>query len=268
MFGVPDEIRALGADDLQRWYAARVRPEHTTLCVLGGIDAGRVEAICRDEFAGQGERTEPAAPTVHDSAAPIEPEQRHGRIAAPFVTVAIRAPAHDHADWLPFVIAMNVVALRCQTEFGAYRGREAEALFPFTWYDYRAGDRFALINRRGASTEEGGITRDVDAVRRELLALIKRLRTVAPDLAEVQQAALGAAMALTLPPYRGQVEAMARHPGLLMPRAELLVMAEVLGWAPTVPADIGAVGVVDVIAVLQRSLADDNLNWFALVPKE
>lgn len=267
MFGVPEEIRALGRDELESWYAARVRPEHTTLVVLGGIDPARIGTLCREAFDVRGERTPPAATTVHDSAPPVQSEQPHGRIAAPFVSVAIPAPAQDSPRWLPFVIAMNVVTLRAQKAFGGYRGREAEAMFPFTWFDYRHGDAFALLNRRGASPEEGAVVRDVDAVRRELLALIKRLRTLAPDYDEVRQAAYEATTSLALPPYAGQLETMARHPGLLMPRAELLAMADVLRWRGTLQADIGKVPVTEVVRVLQESFADDNLTWLALVPK-
>lgn len=267
-FGVPAELERVGRDVLESWYRARVRPEHTTLVVLGGVDAAATEAVCRQAFVAAGERTAPATPTVHDSAQPVAFEQRHARIAAPFVTVAMRAPAQDSPEWLPFVIAMGVVAVRCQRAFGGYRGREAEAGFPFTWFDYRHGDTFALINRRGANDEDGGINRDVDAVRRELLATIKRLRTVAPDLNEVQQAAYEAALSLAMPPYPGQLDAMARHSGLAMPRAELLAMADVLGWPATIPADIGKVPVPEVMRVLAQALADDNLTWFALTPSE
>lgn len=268
MFGVVDELRALGRGDLEAWFKARMRPEHTTLVVIGGLESAAVEAVCRQAFVAPGERTAPAALTVHDSAAPVQRESRHGRIAAPFVSVAIQAPAYDSPEWLPFVVAMGVVAVRCQRTFGAYRGREAEAAFPFTWYDYRHGDGFALINRRGANEEDGAITRDVDAVRRELQAVIKRLRTVAPDLGEVQRAAFEASTSLMLPPYEGQLDAMARYPGLLMPRGELLAMADVLGWPATVQADIGKVPVSEVMRVLHEALADDRLTWFALVPGE
>lgn len=267
-FGVPEEMSALSKDTLRAWFRTRMRPEHTSVVVLGGIDAEKVEATCRTAFVADGERTEPAAVTVHDSAQPIEPVQRHGRVAAPFVTVAIAAPAQDSPEWLPFVIAMGVVAVRCQRAFGGYRGREAEAMFPFTWFDYRHGDGFALLNRRGQGGEDGGMGHDLAAVQGEVRAVIRRLRTVAPDLDEVQQAAYEAAMSLMLPPYPGQLEAMVRYPGQLMPRAELLAMADVLGWRASLPADIAKVPVPEVVRVLQQSLADDNLTWFALVPKE
>ncbi|MEZ5965673.1 MAG: hypothetical protein R3F56_17700 [Planctomycetota bacterium] len=266
-FGVPAEMEALDAATLRAWFDARVRPEHTTLVVLGGLDRGVVEETCAHAFTRKGERTEPAALTVHDSAQPVSFEQPHARVAAPFVSVAFPTPTQGSRDWLPFVVAMGVVAMRCQHDFVDYRGREAEGGFPFFWWDYRHGDSFALINRRGASSE-AGLNRDVAAVRREMLATIRRLRTVAPDLKEVQLAAYEAALSLMLPPYAGQLEAMAKHAALLMPRAELLAMADVLGWPATIPVDLGKVGVSEVVRVLQAALADDKLTWFVLMPKE
>ena len=184
------------------------------------------------------------------------------------MTVAIKAPPLNDPQWLPFVIAMGVVNVRCHRTFGSYRGREAEAMFPFFWFDYRHGDAIALINRRGASDDDGESSRDVEAVRGELRALIKRLRSVAPDMTEVRQAAFEAASTLMLPPYEGQLEAMAQHPGLLVPRAELLAMADVLGFRPSLQYDIGKVPVVDVHRALALALADANLVWLSLVPKE
>ena len=105
-------------------------------------------------------------------------------------------------------------------------------------------------------------------MRGELRALIKRLRSVAPEMDEVRQAALGAASTIMLPPYEGQLEAMAQHPGLLVPRAEMLAMADVLGFRPSLQYDIGKVPVVDVHRALALALADANLVWLSLLPKK
>jgi hypothetical protein len=268
MFGVPAELAAIDGDIMRAWFTARVRPEHTTLVVLGGVDVPAVAALIGETFAARGERTLSAAPTVHDGAGAIVLDQPHARVAAPFVTVAIRAPAVGTAEWLPFVIAMGVVEIACHRAFGAYRGREAEARFPFLWFDYRHGDAFALINRRGTAGAEGEFGRDVEGVRGEVHALIKRMRTVAPPLSDVGEAARAAALALAMPPYAGQLAAMAQHPGLLMPRAELLAMADILGLSPRLQTDVGHIPVHEVLRALANALADDNLTWLSLVPKE
>ncbi|HLU38540.1 MAG TPA: insulinase family protein, partial [Planctomycetota bacterium] len=262
------EVAAIGRDELQDWFGARVRPEHTTLALVGAVDPAEVADYCEAAFRAKGPRTPPAAYTVHDSAGPIVAERRHPRVGAPFVTVAIKAPPQDSVDWLPFVIAMGVVKLRCATTFTSYRGGEAQAGFPFFWFDYRHGDGFALINRRGVAEGEGDVPRDAAAVRSELHAMIKRLRTIAPSLGEIAAAAKEAATVLLLPPWPGQLEAMTRTPALLMPRAELLVMADVLGWSAKLAADVGRVPVADVQRALAEALADDNLHWFTLLPEQ
>jgi predicted Zn-dependent peptidase len=269
-FGVPAEIAAISEAELRAWFEARVRPEHTTLVVLGGVDAADGERQCAEAFGAERTRTPPATPTVHDSAGPVERERPHPRVAAPFVTVALAAPPLDSRRWLPFVIAMHVVDLRCHTTFGGYRGGEAAAMFPFFWFDYRHGDRLALINRRGLGPDEarpGEAPRDLESVRGEMRAMIKRLRTVAPELGELRQAAFATASMLMLPPYERQLEAMAQNPGLLMPRAELLAMADVLGLRPTLQAEVGKVALADVQRELASALADENLTWFALLPE-
>lgn len=258
LFGVPEEVERISVDDLRAWFQERCRPEHTSLVVLGAAAGPELEALVREAFVAQGPRTAPAALTVHDSAGAIELDAKHTRIGAPFVSVAIKAPPPDSADWLPFVIAMGAVNARMTRTFGAYRGREADAQFPFFWFAYRYGDGFALINRRGADES------DLETVRGEVRAAIKRLRTQGAELGEVQQGAYEAAATNMLPPYERQMEMMARRPELLFPRADTLAMAHVLGWSATMAIDVGKVPVVLVQRALQTALADDNLTWLSL----
>jgi hypothetical protein len=53
-----------------------------------------------------------------------------------------------------------------------------------------------------------------------------------------------------------------------MPRAELLAMADLLGLSPRLQTDVGHVPVHEVLRALANALADDNLTWLSLVPKE
>jgi predicted Zn-dependent peptidase len=259
LFGVPAEVQAVTAAELRAWFEQRCRPEHTSLVVLGAVAPTEAEAIVTREFQAPGPRTPTAELTVHDSAGPLELDGTHSRIAAPFVSVAIKAPEQTSAQWVPFLIAMGALNARAHVFFGSHRGREADALFPFFSFSYRYGDAFALLNRRG---EDGA---DVETVRGELRVVIKRLRTQGAELGDVQQGAFEVASVNMLPPYERQLELLARRHELLLPRADTLALAHVLGWSATLPGDVGRVPVVDVQRALQTFLADANLTWLSLV---
>lgn len=259
-FGVPSEMQAITRGELEAWIAARFRPAHTSLVVLGAVDGTGVRELPADPSLVDGRApTQDAVPTVHDTAPAIATELEHAQLRAPFVSVVIKAPPPG-PELLPFLVAMGVVQARCYAVFGAYRGREHEAGLPFFWFNYRRGDGFAVISRRGVDDAPP------DAVRAEVNVLLRRLRTQAPTLQEVGMATGQIAGSLMLPPYERQLEDMAKHPPLLWPRAELLATAHVLGWSPSLQVDLGKVLLVDVLSALQTWLAEDNLTWITLTP--
>ncbi len=260
-FGVPEEMRSITRAEVEAWIAARFRPAHTSLVVLGAATGTGVDELLRDAGGALEDARTPTAaaePTVHDTAPPILREAEHPKLRGPFATVVIKAPPPDGREWLPFLVAMGVVNARCHATFGPYRGREPEAGLPYFWFNYRRGEGFAMLSRRGPDEASA------DGPCAELRVLLRRLRTQAPALDEVARATLDVASSLMLPPYGQQLADMARYPQLLGPRAEVLAASHVLGWSATLPADVGKVLVNDVFAVLQARLADDNLTWLTL----
>jgi hypothetical protein len=261
MVGIAGEIEALTRADLEAWYRACFSPRAAVVVAVGAPPEEGAEAAARDQLAAVPALESPPAPVVHDDAPPVAADRPHPRVLAPFVTAALRAPAVSDPDYLPFLIAMAVVDVRCRRAFGDYRGGEALGRFPFTWFNYRLGEPFVMINRRGVDGH------DVDQVRGEVRAVIKRLRSQAVPLGEVRDAVLQVGAQLALPPYPPPALAgMARDPRLLHPHAEVLAMAGVLGWPATLADDLGRVRVDDVQRVLGTWLVDDRLAWFSLVP--
>jgi hypothetical protein len=183
------------------------------------------------------------------------------RVDAPFVSAALPVPWHTSPDFLPFLLALEVLRTRAGLAFRNYRGGESRARFHFVEHSYMDGDRLALVNRRG---ENNNSLEDVEA---EVAQLLVVLRDNEPSQRDVNAAALAIALPLALPPYDDRLLLpMVEEPDLLMPRALALGMYELWGWPTELATRIEAVPRAAVVQAIADHFALERLRWFALVP--
>ena len=54
MFGVPDELKAIEPAQLRAWFNTRMRPEHATVVVMGGVEPGAIGGRLSAGVRGRG----------------------------------------------------------------------------------------------------------------------------------------------------------------------------------------------------------------------
>ena len=259
--GIPAEIQNLTPEQVRERLGSSYRPRQGILVALGGMGGGELaEHIAALAALPPGELHEPLD-AVHDPLPPPEAVTISRRVDAPFVSAALRAPWHSSPDFLPFLLALEVLRARAGLAFRTYRGGESLARFHFVEHNYMDGDRLALVNRRGENNDS---LADVEA---EVAQFLLVLRDNEPTQRDVNAAALAVALRLSLPPYDSRLlPPMLEQPDLLMPRALALCMYELWGWPTDLRAAIEAVPLAAVRQAIADHFAPESVHWFALVP--
>ncbi len=259
--GIPAEIQNLTPERVRERLGSSYRPGHGILVALGGMDeADLAEHIAALAALPPGELDTPPD-AVHDPLSPPEAVTTSSRVDAPFVSAALRAPLHSSPDFLPFLLALEVLRARAGLAFRTYRGGESLARFHFVEHNYMDGDRLALVNRRGENNDS---LEDVEA---EVAQFLLVLRDNEPTQRDVKAAALAVSLRVSLPPYDARLLLpMLEQPDLLMPRALALGMYELWGWPTDLRAAIEAVPLAAVRQAIADHFAPENVHWFALVP--
>lgn len=262
--GDPAVIRALEPAAIRRAFARAFHPSRATVAMLGALRKETALEAARAAFGAPVEHAAEPLPPVAAEAADVEEIERETpaeRVDAPFVAFGFQAPAWGEADYLPFLIAMEVVRSRAASTFRGLRGGEVLAEFPPVAYDFLRMPPLAFLERRGRNGEPASM------VHAELDSLIAGLRSGGAGPQEVQ-AALGALLeTLAVPPFRKDVVGLlGTYPTLLHQRGYVVAAYGLHGWPADLRAAIGSVPIGRVDRVLAAALAPERGVRVALVP--
>ena len=257
--GILAEMRAIDAGVLRSRCAAQFRPRHAWLVVAGGLPAAELDRAVQERLGSlPGGEAPAAAARSHDRLPAPVVQAAHDRLNAPYVALALAAPAPASPSFASFLVAMEVLRGRATHDLRPARSGEASA--GVTPFEYDAA-RLPLvtINRRA---RDGG---SMDEVREELAAFAARAcgRVVAQDL---ELAASRLRWQLRPPPWDGALAAALRDPRSLHPRVRRLVLAAILGWPTDLHEQVAAVSADQVTELLRVALAPAQHRFFALVP--
>ena len=170
------------------------------------------------------------------------------------MSVAVPAVAADQPDFAAFLVGMVALRLRAQNHFGARRGNEWLAEFPYVGYRYWEDDRLVLINRRGVDASGAAVPRE------EIEYLLSRLQEYG-----VSESRFANARAEVLSSLAGPSARSITTP-VMTQRARQLAMATCRGWPADLRQRIEKVTVADASAVMKRVFAPARRRWFVLNP--
>ncbi len=260
VLGVPAQMN-FTPEQLAARFAAAWRPDNAHLVVLGAVDEGRVREAIAKHFGPLERGGAPPARCVHDPLPPPPEEAPLARLDAPFVSAGLVGPRCGEPDWLPFLIAAEVLRVRALQAFREPRGGELQARFAPLAFDYWDGGTLVLVNRRGRNGDAAAEPRS------EIRALLARFHGEGPRPEELAQATLSVARALWLPPYGDAEPLLAKEPRLLLGRAVTLAMARVEGWPADTNHLTGRIRAPEVMDVIARRFQPAAWRWFVLLPQ-
>ncbi len=250
--GEPEEIRALGPEEIRAAFARAFHPGRAMLVGMGSVDGLGAEFDTALRAARAPAAWPAVAPTAEDAADVLRITPT-SRVAAPFVCRGFVAPRWGEAGYLPFLIAMEVARSRAAGTFRTLRGGEVEAEFPPLAYDFLRAPRAAFVGRRGRDGD------GLDAVRAELDSLSAGLRDGGATGPEIQGALSVLMTTLDVPPFRADMEtALQRFPGLVLQRGYVVACYGVHGWPGDLPESVGRVPLGHVDRSLARLFAKDG----------
>ncbi|HLQ37197.1 MAG TPA: hypothetical protein VK348_05335, partial [Planctomycetota bacterium] len=172
----------------------------------------------------------------------------HARIAGPFATVAVEAPAVDQA--MAFALAVEVLRARAAVQFrphfdAAAVPYEARAQAPVVYYRWLEGDPCLFVTRRGADRAA------FEPTLAEARSLLAGGHSQPATPAELAAAVQVLQREQALPPFAaGLTAALAAAPAGLAGRVRTLALYGWRGWRPARVTEMAAVPAAEV----QRSL--------------
>ncbi len=260
--GIPAEITAISIAQIRARIRDSYRSGAAILGLLGGMNDDQL-AGCLDALVSIPAGDGPAPmPIIYDPLGRPEETTTAANVDGPYVSAVMRAPEQTSDEFLPFLLAMEILRTRASRVFAAFRGAELQARFPFVAHNLMDGDRLTLINRRGENHSSLG---DVQA---EMTMFLEVLRSNPISEGDVSRAAETVVLQLALPPYEAPVLGpMVQQPGLLMPRALAMCTYELWNWPTDLRARIRAVSRDAVQRALNEYCDPERLRWFALVPR-
>jgi hypothetical protein len=262
--GQAERIRALGAAAIRAGFARACHPSRASLVLVGAVaaDDGELRGALARALA-PAERPAAACPPVAaaDEEVGGPAETLSARVDAPFVAVGLAAPRWGEADYLPFLVGMEVLRARAAGTFQALRGGEVRAEFPPVGYDFLRMPRAAFVGRRGRDGDP------VEAPAAEIESLLAGLRAGGAELPEIQSARAILLGTLDLPPLRPELrEVVERHPVVLHQRGYVVACYGLHGWPADLRQAVGSVPHAEVDRLLARVLAPERTRRVALRP--
>lgn len=253
-YGIPAEIGRLSLEAVRNRARSQYGPDGAALVMIGDFTETRLEDVT-SRLGQLPKRAADRRTATHDTAPPFEPSATHERVDGPYVSAALLAPAPSHPDFLSFVVGMTLLRSMAHVRFGAQRGNEWKAEFPYVAFRYWDGVRLVFVNRRGHNASSAaGPKSEIEDLMKEVYKNGFRASGLAAARSEV-------ASILAVPPFDH-----ASGP-LLAVRARRLAMSLCLeDWPLDLVAEIEKVGVADVQRVMRDFLAPARLRWFELTP--
>jgi predicted Zn-dependent peptidase len=253
-YGIPQEMKRLTADTIRQRLRSHYGPTGAVLVLIGDFRDLRLADV-QQRFARIPARAADRSPQVHDSAPSFEPSSPHERVDGPYVSAAVLAPLPSDPDFLAFVLGVTVLRSQAQIRFGAQRGNEWKADFPYLAFRYWEGDRLVFVNRRGHNASSA------KQPRQEIEGLLEVLRTRDVRERELTAARREVANILAEPPFD-----QASGP-LLAVRARRLAMSLCLAdWPLDLVSRLENVTSAEIDRALRKFLAPERLRWFELTP--
>jgi hypothetical protein len=253
--GDPNALQRLSPAELAA--AVGAPPGACAALALGDPALGDALAACLQALApapspvGEGQRARA------DAGPPVS---ANGRLDAPFACVALRAPPASPRS-LPFALAIEVLRLRAQRQFGTYRRGELAAAAPFVEYAFLTGAPVAVLFRRGNNGAP------LSRPQGELEGLLAAVRHQPIAAAEAATAASVLAAEWSVPPWsQAQVQALRVYAAGLLPRARALLLLGRCGVDDAAVAALDRQPLAAVQAALDGALAEDGLLRLDLVP--
>jgi predicted Zn-dependent peptidase len=261
-------------EQASRWPAAEVRRrlrevlrrEGSMIAFLGGDDAEALRTQVDAAFAALPPReggaaiAAAAAPRAGELAAMEEIE--HDRVAAPFVTMALRVPSADPSAAAGFRVAFELLRKRLVTELGQPRGGEARAQFPAFHHDPFDGE-LAFVGRRGENSDSAGTTRV------EIETAFDRVLSVPAGPAELAVIRSQLLAAAAVPPLETKLQEIAqRMPSVQIERARLLLADAMSGYPTSLLEHVAEIDADAVARAMSEHFGPAARTFFALVPRK
>ncbi|MGE0145520.1 MAG: hypothetical protein AB7I19_00485 [Planctomycetota bacterium] len=273
LLGRGSTIDAGAIEAASQWSAAEVRRrlrevlrrEGSMIAFLGGDDANALQAEVDTAFAAlpprEGGAAVAAAAAREGEFTALE-EIEHDRVAAPFVTLALRVPSADPSASAGFRVAFELLRKRLVTELGQPRGGEARAQFPAFHHD--PFDReLAFVGRRGESGDTAGATRA------EIEAALDRALSIPVGPAELAVIRSQLLAATAVPPLETKLQEIARRmPSVQLERARLLLADAMSGYPTTLLQHVAEIDAEAAARAMSEHFGPAARTFFALVPRK
>ncbi len=253
-YGIPQEIKRIHSHIVEQRLRSHYGPAGAVLVLIGDFTGLRLADV-EQRFAKIPARPADRSPQVHDGAPGFEPSATHERVDGPYVSAAVLAPLPSDSDFPAFVLGITALRSQAQVRFGAQRGNEWKADFPYVAFRYWEGDRLVFINRRGHNASAA------KQPRQEIEDLLQAVRTRDIRARELTAARREVANILAVPPFD--------HTSgpLLAVRARRLAMSLCLeGWPLDLVSRLEKVTSAEIHQALRKFLAPERLRWFELTP--